>query len=210
MAYISLARPCNAAFFVHFLQTCMDECIFKGGEKKHLPKRSTHTKEAIQCDSHQTQNWDEGQRDDHAAEKQTAVDRSLGSTVHCHGRRDGHAANQKVGRSQGDDQAQGGLLEGLRGPKSQNDKHVAEAAEDSSEHLQGRVDHFADVHSFPSTFSPDREQEPVRTGLFMYGLVKCWGSIRQWDRLGFVFFHACGFLARVVSVWMCWPHSWVR
>lgn len=51
----SLARPCNTAFFVHFLQTCMNECIFKG-KKKDLPKRSTHTKEAIQCDRQQTQN----------------------------------------------------------------------------------------------------------------------------------------------------------
>lgn len=150
--------------FIFYKRAWMN--VYLRGGKKDLPKRSTHTKEAIQCDSHQTQNWDEGQRDDHAAEKQTAVDRSLGSTVHCHGRRDGHAANQKVGHSQGDNQAQGGLLEGLRGPKRQNDKHVAEAAEDSSEHLQGRVDHFADFHSFTSTFSPDREQEPVRTGLF--------------------------------------------
>lgn len=150
----SLAMPCNTAFSVHFLQTRMNKCLFKGGGEKDLPKRSTHAKEAIQCDSQQTQNRDEGQRDDHAAEKQTAVDRSTGSTVHCHGRRYGHAANQKVGYSQGDDQAQGGLLEGLRGPKRQNDKHVAEAAQDSSEHLQGRVDHFTDVHSFTSTFFP--------------------------------------------------------
>lgn len=168
----------------------------RGG--KDLPKRSTHSKEAIQRDSHQTQNWDEGQRDDYAAEKQTAVDSSLGYTVHHHGRGYGHTANQKVGHSQGDDQAQGGLLDGLRGPKRQDNQHVSKAAEDSSDDLQSRVGRFIDVHSFTLTFSPDREQASVCTGLFFFCcLSRSYETLRKYEavrQVVFFFLHVLWFL----------------
>lgn len=42
MVYISLPRPCNTAFCVQFLQTCMNECIFKGGKRTY--PRGVHTR----------------------------------------------------------------------------------------------------------------------------------------------------------------------
>lgn len=172
----------------------MNLYVFK--RKKDSPQRSTHTKEAIQCDRHQTQDWDQGQHDEHAAQKQTARGRNLGSTVHHHCCWYGHAANQEVGRSQGDDQAQGGLLEGLGRPKRQDNQRVPKAAQDGGEDLQGGVGRLIVVHFVPLT---DREQgwskrlHALGVLVVAYlGFAKRWGSVTQWGRLRFFSCMCCG------------------
>lgn len=152
--------------------------------------------EAIQRDGHQTQDRDEGQRDDHAAEEQTASGRSLGSTADCNGWRYAQAAHQKVGRSQGDYQAHGGLLEGLTGPERQNNQRVAEAAEDSSERLQRQVGHFVDVHSFTSTSFPPKSRSLYALDYSIFRLPRSYETLRKFEAVQQFFFQC----TTVVSV----------
>lgn len=110
------------------------------------PERYIHPEEAVHCDSHETQNWDQGQQDGHTAEEETDVEWSLYFAVHEHRQRYGHEADQKVGHGQTDDEAEGGLVKAFTGPQRQNDQCITKTAANGNQQLQEHVDHCSRVH----------------------------------------------------------------
>ena len=115
-------------------------------KEEKLPERDIHPEETVDCNSCKRQNWDQSQQDHHTADEETAVEWSFHFSVHHHSHWYGYAANHKVSHSQGENKAEGGLLNALTGPQGQNNQHITQTAADSNEHFHHREDHFTCLH----------------------------------------------------------------
>lgn len=104
--------------------------------KKILPERDVNTEESVHCNSHETQNWDQGQCYDHAALEETTVEWSLHVSIHHHSKWYGHTANHEVRHSQRDNEAEGRLFDTFTGPQCQNHHHITKTAANSDNNLQ--------------------------------------------------------------------------
>lgn len=107
-----------------------------------LPDRDIHPKETIHRNSCKAQNWNDGQQNDHTADKETGFEWSLHSSIHQNSQRYCHKANQKISHGQRDNKTEGRQPNAFTGPQGQNNQHVTQTATNCNDHFHKCINHL--------------------------------------------------------------------